>query len=76
MNDPFFGFDLEVDAAGTDVAFQPGGGVVLWLNRRVGIQATGHYRRTLGFSVDERKFPSTNEFRFATGVTIGFGGDN
>ena len=58
----------------TDAMLQPGGGVVLWLHRRIGTQVSLHYRRTLGRSLGTLDLPAISELRFAVGVTIGLGG--
>ena len=56
----------------TSWAIQPGGGVVWWVHRRVGVQAALHYRRTLGFSIGGVDLPEPDEWRLATGITVGF----
>ena len=67
--DPFR-FDSTIEL--TDPALQPGGGIVLWLHRRLGAQVSLHYRRTLGRSVDGLELPEIDDWRLATGVTVGF----
>ena len=55
----------------TDFAFQPGGGVLMYFNRRVGAQMAFDYRwiNPAGKGSDE----DTSEFRFLTGTVVGFG---
>lgn len=56
----------------TDFAFQPGGGVTIFLNERVGVRLAGDYRCIIDFAGSE---PSnySNEFRFVSGFTFNWG---
>jgi opacity protein-like surface antigen len=54
----------------TEFAFQPGGGVTIFLNDRVGVRVGADYRCIVDFT-DETSF--TNEFRFVTGFTFNWG---
>ena len=72
--DVIFPFDIELSTTG--LALQPGGGVVFWLHPRVGAQVTLHYRRTVARSLEgDPNFDvrGVSDFRFATGLTVGFG---
>jgi opacity protein-like surface antigen len=53
----------------TEFAFQPGGGVSVYLNDHVGIRLSMDYRRIV-FDNDEE---DNSEFRMLTGIVIGFG---
>jgi opacity protein-like surface antigen len=54
----------------TEFAFQPGGGVSVYLNDHVGVRLSMDYRRIV-FDNDEE---DNSEFRMLTGIVIGFGG--
>jgi len=60
------GFDVSVST--TEFAIQPGAGVDVFFSKNVGLRIQGDYRLVMG---DEE---NSNEFRFAAGVVIGFGG--
>jgi opacity protein-like surface antigen len=53
----------------TEFAFQPGGGISVYLNEHVGIRLSMDYRRIV-FDNDEE---DNSEFRMLTGIVIGFG---
>jgi opacity protein-like surface antigen len=53
----------------TEFAFQPGGGVSVYLNDHVGVRLSMDYRRIV-FDNDEE---DNSEFRMLTGLVIGFG---
>jgi hypothetical protein len=60
--------DYDVSVSSTGFAIQPGGGVDVFFSKRIGLRIQGDYRFVSG---DEG---SSNEFRVAVGVVIGFGG--
>ena len=70
QHDFFPRFDVEITL--TDVALQPGGGIVIRLSPRIGAQMSLHYRRTLGRSLGEIQLPDFGEVRLGTGITVGF----
>ena len=54
----------------TEFAFQPGGGLSVYLNDRVGVRLALDYRRI----VFDNEEADNSEFRVLSGVVIGFGG--
>ena len=70
QHDFFPRFDVEITL--TDVALQPGGGIVIRLSPRIGAQMSLHYRRTLGRSLGEIQLPDFGEVRLGTGIAVGF----
>jgi opacity protein-like surface antigen len=58
-----------VTASSTEFAFQPGGGISVYLNDHVGVRLSMDYRRIV-FDNDEE---DNSEFRMLTGIVIGFG---
>ena len=60
------GFDVSVST--NEFAIQPGGGVDVFFSKSVGLRIQGDYRFVMG------EEENSNEFRFAAGVVIGFGG--
>jgi hypothetical protein len=55
----------------TYFALQPGGGVLVYLNSRIGAQVSADYR-WIDPAADDRD-ASADEFRFLTGIVVGFG---
>ena len=53
----------------TELAFQPGGGVSVYLKDHVGIRLSLDYRRIVFDNHEE----DNSEFRMLTGIVIGFG---
>jgi opacity protein-like surface antigen len=65
-------FDAFLDSAtetDTQFAYQPGGGISVYLNDHVGVRLSMDYRRIV-FGDEE----DNSEFRVLTGIVIGFGG--
>ena len=56
----------------TDFAFQPGGGVTIFLTDRVGVRLAADYRCIVDF-VDGGDNTYSNEFRFVSGFTFNWG---
>lgn len=54
-----------------DFAFQPGGGVTVYVTERVGVRVAGDYRCIVGWD-DGPAY--SNELRFLTGFTLQWGG--
>jgi hypothetical protein len=59
-----------VTESSTEFAFQPGGGLSVYLSDHVGVRLSMDYRRIV-FDNDEE---DNSEFRLHTGIVIGFGG--
>lgn len=57
-------------ADATDFAFQPGGGVTIFLTERVGVRLAADYRCIIDFEEDNTY---SNEFRFVSGFTFNWG---
>lgn len=55
----------------TDFAFQPGVGVLMYFNRRIGAQVSADYRWINPAGAGDSE--DTDEFRFLTGIVVGFG---
>jgi hypothetical protein len=55
----------------TDFAFQPGGGVTIFLAERVGVRLAADYRCIVDFDEDENSY--WNEFRVLSGFTFNWG---
>jgi opacity protein-like surface antigen len=66
---PLRGSMPSVTDSSTEFAFQPGGGLSVYLNDRVGVRLSLDYRRIV-FDNDEE---DNSEFRMLTGIVIGFG---
>ena len=64
------GGSISVSESATEFAFQPGGGISVYLNDHVGVRLSMDYRRVV-FGDNEE---DNSEFRMLTGVVIGFGG--
>ena len=58
-----------VTESSTEFAFQPGGGISVYLNDHVGVRLSMDYRRIV-FDNDEE---DNSEFRVLSGIVIGFG---
>jgi Outer membrane protein beta-barrel domain len=65
------GPNIKVSEDQTDFAFQPGVGVLMYFNRRVGAQVSADYRWINPGGDDDGE--DTHEFRFLTGIVVGFG---
>jgi len=59
-------FSNSSSESGTDVAMQIGGGVTIWLSKRVGVRGAASYLRVMGDG------DGANAVRVAGGVTFGF----
>lgn len=55
----------------TDFAVQPGVGVLMYFNRRIGAQVSADYRWINPAGADDSE--DTDELRFLTGIVVGFG---
>jgi opacity protein-like surface antigen len=58
-----------VTESSTEFAFQPGGGISVYLNDHVGVRLSMDYRRIVFDNEEE----DNSEFRVLTGIVIGFG---
>jgi opacity protein-like surface antigen len=67
---PLTASGIDVTESSTELAFQPGGGISVYMNDRVGLRMSMDYRRIV-FDDDEE---DNSEFRVLTGIVIGFGG--
>jgi hypothetical protein len=61
---------MDADADDTFFSLQPGGGVLMYFNSRVGAQVAVDYRWVDPTAGDGEDW---SEFRFATGIVVGFG---
>ena len=61
----------ETQSSRTDFAFQPGGGVTVYIAERVGLRVAGDYRVLVDRQDEE--WDAANEFRVVAGLTFGWG---
>lgn len=61
----------EHSSSRTDFAFQPGGGLTIFLSENVGVRLAGDFRCIVDFDEDENDY--NNQFRIVSGFTFNWG---